>query len=59
MEKLEALMRQRVLSAEELAQRAKVHRNTVARIKSGKPAYPSTIRKLAVALGVEPAELVR
>ena len=58
MTKLESLMAQRVISAEELADKADVHRNTVSRIKSGKSAYPSTIRKIASALGVEPSELV-
>jgi transcriptional regulator with XRE-family HTH domain len=46
------------LSQEDLAQRARVSRATVADLEAGKrPARPSTRRKLAEALGVEPHEL--
>ena len=58
-EKLKELRKTKVLSLGELAQRAGVHRNTVARIEKGDPAYPATIRKIARALEVEPSELVK
>jgi transcriptional regulator with XRE-family HTH domain len=46
------------LSQEDLARRARVSRATVADLEAGKrPARPSTRRKLAEALGVEPHEL--
>jgi transcriptional regulator with XRE-family HTH domain len=46
------------LSQEDLALRARVSRTTIADLEAGKrPARPSTRRKLAEALGVEPHEL--
>ena len=60
MAKLRELRRRRVLTLEELAQKAGVGRNTVWRLEHGMMgAQPRTIRKLARALGVEPEELVR
>jgi transcriptional regulator with XRE-family HTH domain len=57
--KLRDLRRRRVLTLEELAQKAGVGRNTVWRLEHGvMGAQPRTIRKLARALGVEPEELV-
>ena len=57
--KLKDLRRRRVLTLEELAQKAGVGRNTVWRLAHGvMGAQPRTIRKLAGALGVEPEELV-
>lgn len=47
-----------MLTQGELAERAEVHLQTVHRIERGSPAEFKTIRKLARALGVEPAELV-
>lgn len=59
MQKLRELRRRRVLTLEELAQKAGVGRNTVWRLEHGvMGAQPRTIRKLARALGVEPEELV-
>lgn len=59
-EKLRELRRRRVLTLEELAQKAGVGRNTVWRLEHDvMGAQPRTIRKLARALGVEPEELVR
>lgn len=59
MEKLRTLRNENVLSIEELAKKAGVHRNTIHRLETGKPGYPATIRKLAIALGVEPRELIK
>jgi transcriptional regulator with XRE-family HTH domain len=60
MAKLRELRRRRVLTLEELAQKAGVGRNTVWRLEHGlMGAQPRTIRKLARALDVEPEELVK
>jgi transcriptional regulator with XRE-family HTH domain len=57
---LRELRRRRVLSMEELAEKAGVGRNTIWRLEHGvMGAQPRTIRKLARALNVEPEELVR
>lgn len=57
--KLRELRRQRVLTLEELAEKAGVGRNTIWRLEHGvMGAQPRTIRKLAKALGVEPQDLV-
>ena len=57
--KLNELRRRRVLTMEELAEKADVGRNTIWRLENGKMgAQPRTIRKLANALDVEPEELV-
>ena len=59
-QKLRLLREDRVLSQRELARLAEVAQGTVWRLENGFPkARPSTIRKLAVALGIEPRELVR
>jgi len=59
-EKLKELRRRRVLTMEELAERAGVGRGTIWRLEHGvMGAQPRTIRKLAKALGVEPEELVK
>ena len=48
-----------MLTQEELAEASGVSRDAIARLEStGRSALPSTGRKLAGALGVEPAELV-
>ena len=58
--KLKELRRRRVLTLEELAEKADVGRNTIWRLEHGvMGAQPRTIRKLAKALDVEPEELVR
>jgi transcriptional regulator with XRE-family HTH domain len=57
---LRELRRRRVLTLEELAQKAGVGRNTIWRLEHGvMGAQPRTIRKLAKALGVEPEDLVK
>jgi len=59
-EKLRELRRRRVLTLRELEAQSGVSYATVWRLESGgaTDARPSTIRKLAKALGVEPEELV-
>jgi transcriptional regulator with XRE-family HTH domain len=57
-EALKELRRRRVWTVEELAVRAGVSKNTVSKAENGGSVYPSSIRKLAKALEVEPAELV-
>jgi DNA-binding Xre family transcriptional regulator len=57
-ERLQELRRRRVMSISDLSEVSGVHRNTIHRIEQGKPAYTTTIRKLAKALEVEPGELV-
>jgi transcriptional regulator with XRE-family HTH domain len=60
MARLRELRRRRVLTLEELAQKAGVGRNTIWRLEQGvMGAQPRTIRKLAKALDVEPEELVK
>ncbi len=57
---LRELRRRRVLTMEELAEKAGVGRNTIWRLEHGvMGAQPRTIRKLAKALDVEPDMLVR
>ncbi len=59
-QKLKNLREDRVLSQRELAREADLAYGTVWRIENGFPqARPSTIRKLAAALGVEPRELAK
>ena len=54
------LRRRRVLTLEELAEKAGVGRNTIWRLEHGvMGAQPRTIRKLARALNVEAEELVK
>jgi transcriptional regulator with XRE-family HTH domain len=60
MARLRELRRRRVLTLEELAEKAGVGRNTIWRLEHGlMGAQPRTIRKLAKALDVEPEELVK
>jgi transcriptional regulator with XRE-family HTH domain len=57
--KLRELRRLRVLTLRELEAESGVSYNTIWRLENGyRQARPSTIRRLAAALGVEPAELV-
>ncbi len=59
MEKLRRLRKRRALTLEELGQKAGISYNSVWRIEHGKHgARPSTIRKLAAALGVPVEDLV-
>lgn len=58
--KLRELRRRRVLTLEELAEKASVGRNTIWRLEHNvMGAQPRTIRKLAKALDVAPEELVK
>jgi transcriptional regulator with XRE-family HTH domain len=56
--RLRALRRKRVLSLRELGDLADVSKDTLSRIERTGTAYPSTIRKIAKALDVDPSELV-
>ncbi len=58
--RLRELRKRRVLTLHELEERSGVSYNTIWRLEKGRSgAHPSTIRKLAAALGVEPEELVK
>jgi transcriptional regulator with XRE-family HTH domain len=58
--KLRELRRRKVLTLEELAEKAGVGRNTIWRLEHGvMGAQPRTIRKLAKALDVGPEDLVK
>lgn len=60
MQKLRELRRRRVLTLRELEEESGVSYNTIWRIENGyREVRPSTIRKLAATLGVEPEELVK
>ncbi len=60
MERLKELRREQVLSLRDLEERSGVSYNTIWRIEDGRQgAQPRTIRKLAEALGVKPAKLVK
>ncbi len=55
---LKELREQRLLSQRELAAKSGVSQTTIVNIETGKiRPHPSTLRKLADALGVEPAQL--
>jgi transcriptional regulator with XRE-family HTH domain len=60
-QKVKELRTERVMSLRELAERAGVSKDTIWRLESGTStnAHPSTIRKLAEALGTEPNELIK
>jgi transcriptional regulator with XRE-family HTH domain len=59
-QRLRELRRQRVLSMRELEEVSGVSYNTIWRLETGKTgAQPRTIRRIANALGVDPAELVK
>ncbi len=59
-QKLRELRRRRVLTLRELEEKSGVSYNTIWRIENGyRQAHPSTIRKLAAALGIEAEELVK
>ena len=59
MQRLRELRRLRVLTLRELEEESGVSYNTIWRLENGhRQARPSTIRRLAAALGVEPSELV-
>jgi transcriptional regulator with XRE-family HTH domain len=58
--KLKALRERRFISREELAEKVGSHRDHIGRLERGEVSNPrmSTIRNLAEALKVDPAELV-
>ena len=58
--KLKSVRERRFLSREELAEKVGSHRDHIGRLERGDVAGSriSTVRKLAEALGVDPAELV-
>jgi transcriptional regulator with XRE-family HTH domain len=59
-ERLRRLRRERALSQRDLARAAGVGLDAVNRIETGRrDALPSTVRKLAKALGVEPRDLMK
>ncbi len=59
-ERLRTLRVEHVLTLRELAEAADVSKDTIWRLENGhSAAHPSTIRKLAGALGVQPKELVK
>ena len=56
---LRDLRRRAVMSQEDLAAKSGVARDTISKLETGqRRAYPSTIRKLAAGLDVEPGMLV-
>jgi transcriptional regulator with XRE-family HTH domain len=56
---LRDLRRRAVMSQEDLAARSGVARDTISKLETGqRRAYPSTIRKLAAGLDVEPRMLL-
>ena len=60
MERLKELRKERVLSLRELEEKSGVSYNTIWRIEDGRQgAHQRTIRTLAEALGVEPADLLK
>lgn len=54
---LKSLRHRKALTQQELADKAGLTRSTVARIEGGEEPFPTTIRKLAGALGVRPEDL--
>ena len=58
-QKIQRLRSRRLWLIGDLAEKSGVHRNTISKLENDRGgAYPETIRKLAGALGVDPAELV-
>ena len=56
---LRRLRQQAVMSQQQLADESGVARDTISKLETGqRRAYPTTIRKLATSLGVEPRELI-
>ena len=56
---LRGLRQRAVLSQEQLAERSGVARDTISKLETGRrKAYPTTVRKLAAGLEVEPQLLV-
>jgi len=55
---LRAVRERRALSQVELARLARVTQSTLSHLEAGRPAMPSTTRKLARALRVQPGDLI-
>ena len=56
---LRGLRRRAVMSQEDLAEKSGVARDTISKLETGqRGAYPSTVRKLAAGLDVEPRMLL-
>ena len=56
---LRGLRQRAILSQEQLAERSGVARDTISKLETGRrKAYPTTVRKLAAGLEVEPRLLV-
>lgn len=59
-QKLQRLRSRRLWLIGDLAEKTGVHRNTISKLENERGgAYPETIRKLAEALGIDPAELLK
>jgi transcriptional regulator with XRE-family HTH domain len=59
-DKLKALREEQVMTLRELGEKAGVSKDTIWRLEHGRSgAYPSTIRKLAQALEVQPRDLIK
>lgn len=59
-ENIRVLRKRRVLSQRDLANKTGLSRETICRIETGKlEPSPDTIRKIALALGVRPEELLK
>lgn len=59
-QKLRRLRNRRVWLIGDLAKESGVHRNVISKLENSRGgAYPETIRRLARALDVDPAELIR
>jgi transcriptional regulator with XRE-family HTH domain len=57
--RLRDVRQRKALTQQQLAERAGVNRVTIARIEGGKDVpFPTTVRKVADALGVEPDDLM-
>jgi transcriptional regulator with XRE-family HTH domain len=57
---LKALRKSKALSQKDVSELSGVSRETIYRLEgSQRAAYPSTVRKLAFALGVPPEEVIR
>ncbi len=56
---LRELRTEHVLSQQDLAERAQVSKTTIVQIETGRSQpYPSTVRKIAAALDMEPREVL-
>ena len=55
--RLREVRMRRAMNQPDLAEAAKCSRNTVNRGEAGHPIDPAVVRRLAAALGVEPADL--